>query len=74
MIELTKLNGDNVLVNERWIESVEEFPDTTITLSSGNKFVVLERLAVVREKILAWHAEIRKKAGGPVKKNTTKKK
>ena len=74
MIELTKLNGDSVLVNERWIETIEELPDTTITLSSGNKFVVLEPLKIVKERILIWQSDLKKMAGGPAKKKITKKK
>jgi flagellar protein FlbD len=42
MIALTKLNGKAFSLNALYIESVEEFPDTTITLTTGRKYVVLE--------------------------------
>ncbi|WAA10721.1 flagellar FlbD family protein [Fervidibacillus albus] len=49
MIQLTKLNGKNFYLNALYIETVESFPDTTITLTNGKKFVVAEREeAVIR--------------------------
>lgn len=59
MVELTKLNGDKLFLNEAWIESVEALPDTTITFNSGNKVVVLEKMNVVLEKILRWNISLR---------------
>ncbi len=70
MIELSKLNGDRIVVNERWIETIEALPDTTITVSSGNKFVVLEPVAVVMEKIIAWKINVTKKTGKAKPKKT----
>ncbi len=59
MVEVTKLNGDKMYINERWIELVDSVPDTTITLNSGNKVVVLEKMELVMEKIIRWHASLR---------------
>lgn len=42
MIEVTKINGSKLLVNTNLIESVEETPDTVITLTSGKKIIVKE--------------------------------
>ena len=42
MIEVTRLKGSKVILNAELIESVEETPDTVITLTSGKKFVVEE--------------------------------
>ena len=42
LINLTKLNGKKFLLNVLFIEIVESFPDTTITLTNGNKYVVKE--------------------------------
>ena len=42
MIEITKLNGTKTLVNTSLIETVEETPDTVITLTSGKKIIVKE--------------------------------
>lgn len=47
MVTLTRLNGKAVTINALLIETIEETPDTLITLSTGKKFMVLEKLPVV---------------------------
>ncbi len=42
MIELTKINGVKILLNSSLIETVEETPDTVITLTDGKKVIVKE--------------------------------
>lgn len=42
MIILTRLNGKPFTLNAFYIEQVEAFPDTTITLTNGKKFIVRE--------------------------------
>lgn len=42
MIKLTRLNGQTFMLNAIFIEQLQSFPDTTITLSNGKKIVVLE--------------------------------
>ncbi|MEI2355043.1 flagellar FlbD family protein [Mesobacillus zeae] len=42
MIELTRLNGKQFRLNALYIEIVESFPDTTITLGNGHKYLVKE--------------------------------
>ncbi|MDE5699913.1 MAG: flagellar FlbD family protein [Lachnospiraceae bacterium] len=42
MIEVTKINGTKLLVNTNLIETVEETPDTVITLTDGKKVIVKE--------------------------------
>jgi flagellar protein FlbD len=42
LITLTKLNGKKFTLNAIYIEQIEAFPDTTITLTNGKKFVVRE--------------------------------
>ena len=42
MIDVTKINGSKLLINTNLIESVEETPDTMITLTSGKKIIVKE--------------------------------
>ena len=43
MITVTRLNGTRVTVNALFIETVEETPDTIITLTTGKKIVVTEK-------------------------------
>lgn len=42
MIEVTRLNGTQILVNADLIELVEETPDTVITFTTGRKIIVKE--------------------------------
>ncbi len=42
MIKLTKLNGSSFTLNAIYIEQIQSFPDTTITLTNGKKIVVRE--------------------------------
>ena len=42
MIEVTRLNGTQILVNADLIELVEETPDTVITFTTGRKIIVNE--------------------------------
>jgi flagellar protein FlbD len=42
MIEVTKINGSKILVNTSLIETVEETPDTMLTLTNGKKIAVKE--------------------------------
>jgi flagellar protein FlbD len=42
MIEVTKLNGSKLLVNTSLIQTVEETPDTVLTLTDGKKIIVKE--------------------------------
>lgn len=43
MIRVTRLNGSSFYVNAILIETIEETPDTLITLTTGKKFMVLEK-------------------------------
>ncbi|PAB61265.1 flagellar FlbD family protein [Anaeromicrobium sediminis] len=58
MIRLKKLNGKDFILNCELIESVENNPDTTITLISGKKIVVLEEDSEIIEKILKYKRKI----------------
>lgn len=42
MIIVTRLNGSKFHVNALLIETIEETPDTLITLTTGKKFIVIE--------------------------------
>ncbi|WJH33273.1 flagellar FlbD family protein [Paenibacillus aurantius] len=43
MIPVTRLNGKQIYINAILIESLEETPDTVITLTNGKKIMVLEK-------------------------------
>jgi flagellar protein FlbD len=63
MIKLTKINGHECFLNNALIEIIEESPDTLITMSNGNRYLVLESCVEIRDKILEFHAEILRRAG-----------
>lgn len=58
MIELTRLNGHALLVNSDLIKHVEAIPDTTLTLVTGEKLVVLESCAEVLLRTLRYRARV----------------
>lgn len=58
MIELTKLNGQKFTLNAIYIEQVQAFPDTTITLTNGRKFVVRDSVQEVQEAVNDFYKEI----------------
>ncbi len=54
MIELTKLNEKKFLLNADLIETVEETPDTVITLVSGKKIIVKESRQEVKNLVISY--------------------
>ena len=54
MIELTKLNNKKFVINSDLIETVEAMPDTTVSLTTGNKFVVRESVPEIVHKIVEF--------------------
>ncbi|MBT3317290.1 flagellar FlbD family protein [bacterium] len=44
MINVTKLNGSDLVINADLIEFVESTPDTLISLTTGRKIMVQENL------------------------------
>jgi flagellar protein FlbD len=42
MIKVTRLNGKQFVLNSELIETLESTPDTVITLTGGNKYIVSE--------------------------------
>jgi len=58
MIALTRLNGHPVMVNSDLIEQIEETPDTVVTLTSGNRLVVRDRMLEIQQKIIDFKRRI----------------
>ncbi len=52
MIYITKLNHEEVLLNNDLIEQIEETPDTVITLTTGKKLVVVESMRDIYAKVM----------------------
>ncbi len=51
MIYLTRINGEIIALNDDLIEFMEETPDTVITLTTGRKYVVVESLQIIIDRI-----------------------
>ncbi len=57
MIDVTKLNGAGVTINSDLIETVEETPDTVITLTTGRKIIVKESRQNVKNLVKLFKRE-----------------
>lgn len=58
MIELTRLNGKTFVINSDLIETVEETPDTVVTLTVGSKYVVQESKEDIINKVIEFRRRI----------------
>jgi len=58
VIKVTKLNGKAFTLNALFIEAVESFPDTTITLANGRKYVVQESEGRVSDLIREFYQDV----------------
>ena len=58
MIEVTRLKGKKMTINAELIETVEETPDTVITLTNGKKFVVSESAEQVTSLVIGYKKKI----------------
>lgn len=54
MIRVTRLNGKPFVVNAELIETIDESPDTIITLVGGKKFIVKEDFDEMIEKVVHY--------------------
>jgi len=58
MIQLTRLNNKPLVVNSDLIKFVEQAPDTLVTLITGEKIVVLEKVAEVLARIVEFRRSV----------------
>jgi flagellar protein FlbD len=54
MITLNKLGGKEILINEDFIETAYETPDTVIVMTNGHTYIVAETLPEIMEKIMEF--------------------
>ena len=62
MINLTRLNHEDFVVNADLIELIETTPDTVLTMTTGHRIMVLETPPEVMARVLAFRRRI---AAGP---------
>ena len=58
MIHLTRLNNKPLFVNSDLIKFVEQSPDTVVTLTTGEKIVVLEKPDEVLQRIVEFRRTV----------------
>ncbi len=58
MIRLTRINHVPLVLNADLIEHIETTPDTVISMTNGQKFVVLESTDDVIRKVIDFRREI----------------
>ena len=63
MILVTRLDRQTMFLNPDHIVSVEETPDTVITLFNGHHILVRERCNVILNRIIAFRSKLLRRAG-----------
>ncbi|HBZ63072.1 MAG TPA: flagellar protein FlbD [Lachnospiraceae bacterium] len=58
MIDVTRMNGKQFTVNSDLIETIEETPDTVLTLTTGKKIIVKESRQEVKNLVKLYRKEI----------------
>ncbi|MCI7766940.1 MAG: flagellar FlbD family protein [Oscillospiraceae bacterium] len=57
MITLTRVNGTALLINESFIETAEETPDTVVTMQNGHRYFVRESVEEILQRSLDFEKE-----------------
>lgn len=57
MIQLTRINGTILLLNEHFIETAEETPDTVVTMQNGHRYLVKETIQEIIDKSAEFRRE-----------------
>jgi flagellar protein FlbD len=58
MIRLTRLNHVPMIINADLIEHIDMTPDTVVTLTSGQKFMVLETAEEVVDRVIVYRQKL----------------
>lgn len=58
MIRVTRINHASLVLNADLIEHVEATPDTVISLTSGQKYVVMESADDIVEKVVEFRRRL----------------
>ena len=68
MIMLTRLDKKLMYLNPDHIVSIEETPDTVITLFNGNHYIVTERASIIISRVVSFRAKVMRRCEVPKKK------
>ncbi len=58
MITITKLNNVEIVINPDFIECIEATPDTTISMTTGRKFIARESVDIIVQRIIDYKKKI----------------
>lgn len=58
MIEVTKMNNMQITLNDDLIETIEETPDTVVTLTTGKKLIVKETRLEINNLVKVYKKEL----------------
>jgi flagellar protein FlbD len=58
MITVTRLNHSCIVLNADLIELIEETPDTVVTLTNGQQFLVRESSREVVDKVVSYRRSL----------------
>ena len=58
MIAVTRLNGEQFVVNAELVELVESTPDTIVSLTTGKKYMVKETIDEIIDRIIQYRRQI----------------
>ena len=65
MIKLTRLNNKTIYLNPDLMKSIEETPDTIISLINDDKYLVREKVSEILGKIIDFRVSILERAKNP---------
>lgn len=68
MIFLTRMDKQQTYLNPDHIVSIEETPDTVITLFNGHHLLVRERATVIISRIISFRAQVSRRSNVSGKK------
>ena len=63
MIQVTKLNGETIIINVDHLEMVEAHPDTTLVLTNDKRIVVRDPVPEIVRKVIEFQRTIRMGTG-----------
>jgi len=58
LISVTKLNGQEMVINAELIEIVEKTPDTIISLVTGKKYMVRESVEEIIVRVIEYRKQL----------------
>ena len=58
MITITKLNGQKLTINCELILAVEKTPDTTISMTTGDKYIAVESIEDITRMVIDYKRKL----------------